>query len=36
MFEIADFAEAGAAASLTHDYIENDQFKRGLHIYLQA
>jgi len=36
MFEIDEFEKAGAAAGLDHDYIENAQFDRGLHIYGQA
>jgi SAM-dependent methyltransferase len=34
MFSVADFAEAAAAAGLSHEYIENDYFKRGMHIFL--
>ena len=31
MFEVEDFADA--AHGMKHEYIENDDFKRGLHVY---
>lgn len=31
MFEVEDFADA--AGGMKHEYIENDEFKRGLHVF---
>ena len=31
MFEIEDFADA--AGGMKHEYIENDDFQRGLHVF---
>jgi len=33
MFSVQDFADAASAAGLTHEYIEADHFKRGMHIF---
>lgn len=32
MFRIEDFAEAAAAAGLAHEHLENEHFRRGLHV----
>jgi SAM-dependent methyltransferase len=33
MFSVQDFADAASAAGLSHEYIEHDDFKRGMHIF---
>ena len=33
MFERDEFAEAAAAAGLTHEYVEDEHFRRGLHVF---
>lgn len=36
MFGIEDFVDAGDAAGLDHEYIENEHFGRGLHLWTHA
>lgn len=33
MFTVDDFAEAATAAGLSHEFLEGEQFRRGLHIF---
>ena len=35
MFAVTDFAEAAASACLSHEYIDHEPFKRGLHVFRQ-